>query len=39
MAEAADGSVSVDNTLAARLARVEPRLAIELLRKIGDGGQ
>lgn len=39
VAEAADGSVSVDNTLAARLARAEPRLFIELSRKIGDGGQ
>lgn len=34
--EAADGSVVVDNTLAARLARAETRLAIELLRKLGD---
>ena len=36
VAEAADGSVVVDNTLVARLARVEPRLSIELLRKLGD---
>jgi len=26
----------VDNTLAARLARAEARVAIELLRKLGD---
>ena len=39
VAEAADGSLTVDNTLAARLARAEPRLAIELSRKLGDGGQ
>jgi vacuolar-type H+-ATPase subunit E/Vma4 len=31
VAEAADGSVIVDNTLAARLARVQTKLAIELL--------
>jgi vacuolar-type H+-ATPase subunit E/Vma4 len=37
VAEAADGSVIVDNTLAARLARSEARLAIELLRMLGDG--
>jgi vacuolar-type H+-ATPase subunit E/Vma4 len=37
VAEAADGSVIVDNTLAARLARLEPRLAIQLLRMLGDG--
>lgn len=36
VAEAADGSVIVDNTLAARLARAEARLAIELLRELGD---
>lgn len=36
VAEAADGSVVVDNTLVARLARVEPRLSIELLRKLAD---
>jgi vacuolar-type H+-ATPase subunit E/Vma4 len=36
VAEAADGSVVVDNTLVARLARAEPRLAIALLRKLGD---
>jgi vacuolar-type H+-ATPase subunit E/Vma4 len=37
VAEAADCSVIVDNTLAARLARLEPRLAIELFRMLGDG--
>lgn len=36
VAEAADGSVIVDNTLVARLARAEPRLAIQLLRKLAD---
>jgi len=36
VAEVADGSVVVDNTLAARLARAEARVAIELLRKLGD---
>jgi vacuolar-type H+-ATPase subunit E/Vma4 len=34
--EAGDGSVSVDNTLAARLARNESRLTIELARKLRD---
>lgn len=34
IAEAADGSAVVDNTLAARLARIEPRLAIELARQL-----
>ena len=34
IAEAADGSVVVDNTLAARLARIEPRLAMELARQL-----
>ena len=34
IAEAADGSVVVDNTLAARLVRIEPRLAIELARRL-----
>lgn len=38
VAEAADGSVVVDNTLVARLARVEARLSIELLRRLGDAG-
>lgn len=38
VAEAADGSVIVDNTLVARLARAEPRLAIQLLRKLADAG-
>jgi V/A-type H+-transporting ATPase subunit E len=33
VAEAGDGSVVVDNTLAARLARAETRLAMELSRK------
>ena len=36
VAEAADGSVIVDNTLAARLARAEPGLAIQLLRQLAD---
>jgi vacuolar-type H+-ATPase subunit E/Vma4 len=36
VAEAADGSVVVDNTLAARLAGVETRLAIELLQRLTD---
>lgn len=39
VAEAADGSLTVDDTLAARLVRAEPRLAIELSRKLGDAGQ
>ena len=39
VAEAADGSLTVDHTLAARLTRAEPRLAIALSRKLGDGGQ
>lgn len=33
--EAADGSVCIDNTLAARLARLEDELRIELLREAG----
>ena len=37
IAEAADGSVIVDNTLPARLARAEMRLAIVLARKLTDG--
>jgi vacuolar-type H+-ATPase subunit E/Vma4 len=37
VAEASDGSVVVDNTLAARLARAETRLTIELARKLADG--
>ena len=37
VAEAGDGSVVVDNTLAARLARAETRLTIELARKLADG--
>lgn len=37
--EAADGSLTVDDTLAGRLARAERRLAIELSRKLGDAGQ
>jgi vacuolar-type H+-ATPase subunit E/Vma4 len=37
VAEAADGSVIVDDTLAARLAQIEERLAIELLAEVGDG--
>ena len=36
--EAADGSVVVDNTLAARLARIEPKLAVELLAGLSDAG-
>jgi len=36
VAEAGDGSVTVDNTLATRLARAEARLAIELLRELGN---
>ena len=34
IAEASDGSVAVDNTLAARLTRVEPALAVELARRL-----
>ena len=34
IAEAADGSAVVDNTLAARLARIEPQLAIELAKQL-----
>jgi vacuolar-type H+-ATPase subunit E/Vma4 len=34
IAEAGDGSVIVDNTLAARLTRVEPELAVELARRV-----
>ena len=34
--EAADGSVVVDNTLIARLARIEPKLAVELLAELSD---
>lgn len=37
VAEAADGSVIVDNTLAARLAQIEARLEIELVAEVGDG--
>jgi vacuolar-type H+-ATPase subunit E/Vma4 len=36
--EAADGSVVVDNTLVARLARIEPKLAVELLAELRDAG-
>lgn len=36
VAEATDGLVVVDNTLAARLARAEARLATELSRKLRD---
>ena len=36
VAEAPDGSVLVDNTLAARLTRAEARLRIELLRRLDD---
>jgi len=35
VAEAVDGSVVVDSTLAARLARLETRLAVELLAEVG----
>jgi len=35
VAEAADGSVVVDNTLAARLRRIERRLAVELIAEVG----
>lgn len=38
IAEAADGSVVVDNTLAARLSRAETQLAIELLKRVGNAG-
>jgi vacuolar-type H+-ATPase subunit E/Vma4 len=38
IAAAADGSVVVDNTLAARLSRAETRLAIELLKRISNAG-
>ncbi|MGE0461718.1 MAG: V-type ATP synthase subunit E [Vicinamibacterales bacterium] len=34
--EALDGSVSIDNTLPARLSRVEGRLAVELLNEVRD---
>jgi vacuolar-type H+-ATPase subunit E/Vma4 len=37
VAEAADGSVLVDNTIVARLARAETSLAIALARKLTDG--
>jgi vacuolar-type H+-ATPase subunit E/Vma4 len=37
VAEALDGSVVVDNTLAARLARRQAQLAVDLLREVGDG--
>jgi vacuolar-type H+-ATPase subunit E/Vma4 len=37
VAEAADGSVVVNNTLAGRLARAQAWLAIELSVKLGDG--
>ena len=37
VAEAADGSVIVDNTLAARLAQIEARLASDLLADVGNG--
>jgi vacuolar-type H+-ATPase subunit E/Vma4 len=36
VAEARDGSVIVDNTLAARLSRAEIRLTIELARRLSD---
>jgi len=34
--EALDGSVVIDNTLTARLARLEGRLSVELTREVGD---
>jgi vacuolar-type H+-ATPase subunit E/Vma4 len=37
VAEAADGSVVVDNTLAARLERVREKLAMELVPGSTDG--
>ena len=39
VAEAGDGSVVVDATLATRLGRAEALLMIELLRQLADGGQ
>lgn len=39
VAEAADGSVVVDYTLAAGLARAEPRLTMALARKLTNGGR
>jgi vacuolar-type H+-ATPase subunit E/Vma4 len=36
IAESADGSVTVDNTLAARLRRGEAELAIELARRLRE---
>ena len=36
VAAALDGSVTIDNTVAARLARAESRLAVELSRKLND---
>jgi vacuolar-type H+-ATPase subunit E/Vma4 len=36
VAEAADGSVTVDGTLASRLARAEARLTIALAQRLGD---
>jgi vacuolar-type H+-ATPase subunit E/Vma4 len=38
VAEAADGSVVVDDTLAERLARAETRLTMALARKLADDG-
>jgi vacuolar-type H+-ATPase subunit E/Vma4 len=37
--EAADGSVVVDDTLAARIARAESWLTVELSRKLDDANQ
>lgn len=37
VAETRDGSVTIDNTLAARLGRIEPRLAIDLLAEVDRG--
>jgi vacuolar-type H+-ATPase subunit E/Vma4 len=37
--EAADGSVTIDNTLSRRLARIEPALAVELLPEVTHAGE
>jgi len=36
--EAVDGSVAIDNTVTARLSRIEPRLAVELPRELDHVG-
>lgn len=38
MVDAGDGAVTVDNTLAGRLSRIESRLAVELLAETTDAG-